>query len=154
MSDFKKCDNCGTSADVEKNRHNPMHLHAPVGWGQVTFDIQRAVDRSMAYLEGPWGGPVGPWGGETSSGDFAGDSSGEATQQGVLVQSRLDLCPDCLEKMIAASGCVDQIRREVTPQANNMFRGHGRRPVGLGPRGPGGHLVAVSPVGRPPSKKD
>ena|ERR1019366_3006186 len=125
MSDFKKCDGCGVTAEITTN--DSLRLHAPVGWGLVTFQIQQKVSVPLVHrhMHDP----------DVAYAGLRSDGEPEMIDQGVMAQSSLDLCPDCVEKAIQGSGCVDHIRLDVTMRP---YR-HGLRSI------PGGHKPSRPP---------
>lgn len=95
--DKKQCDKCGSMADVEQQPH--FHGVVPRGWGHVQVQRQTFVNV-----------PARP--------QFSlmrdvveGEEEPEGTfEQPIAASTSVDLCPDCLNALIDASGCADRIR--------------------------------------------
>jgi hypothetical protein len=139
MSDFKKCDRCDVTGEIDGCVH-PMHMHLPTGWATVAFSIQSSTP-AFATVVGA--GYPGSFPGDVFDGIGPMDHGApEPVDFGVMVQSHLDLCPSCLKGMIEASGCPEKIKTE--PSHGRMRppmyrgRGGGLRAVPPGPAGPRG----------------
>jgi hypothetical protein len=91
VSNLLKCDKCGKTAETKQVAAHRM----PLGWSSVAITIKEEFT---------------PFWSETIE-----DAKSEPPV-GVPVSSSIDLCPDCTDTFVEATGCKDKIRREPEPR--------------------------------------
>jgi hypothetical protein len=109
-----KCDRCGKTGEVVRHFH-AHHGHMPKGWSSIVVNIE-STQRVPMVNSDAWGDAHAP----------RGPHSLDATEEvPVMVPSNFELCPDCTNMFVVATGekLIKRTPDAMPPPPSTMLTG-------------------------------